>query len=70
MELYDSYFNYIDNIAGVKAWKIEDLVIYLIKEKKNNIQNRKFIMVLMSNSFKDNKTAPGRRSLSDVVTIN
>ncbi len=44
MDIDSRYFNYIDNIAEVKAWKIEDLVIYLIKEMKNNIQFKDFIV--------------------------
>ncbi|MFJ6267036.1 hypothetical protein ACIQGW_18905 [Lysinibacillus xylanilyticus] len=43
MDIFERYYNYIGNIAEMKDWKIEDLVIYLKDEMKNNIQFKDFI---------------------------
>lgn len=43
MDILERYYNYIDNIADMKDWGREELVIYLIDEMKNNPQFKDYI---------------------------
>ncbi|MGE7696648.1 hypothetical protein ACQKNC_21550 [Lysinibacillus sp. NPDC094177] len=44
MDEFEIYYSYIEDTARMKNWKIEDLVIYLNDEMKNNIQLKDIII--------------------------